>query len=276
MKPASDTSPEARRVLTEAYRAMPPARKLRLIGQEFLLARRLHETGLRRERPHASRSEVSESWNAMILGPELWKTIRRDIPMGQDIEPLAVLVEVVAAFEALGIAYAVGGSWASSLYGEARMTRDADVAVEPFPGKEQRLAASFSSDYYLSLNALGQAVRERSSFYIIHIPTGFKVDVFVLEDEGFERSLMARRSAGPVGDASGQELVWVSAEDIVLLKLRRDRLGNEAPERQWSDVLGVLRTRSGRLDTAYLDHWAGELGVLDLWDRARDDAARLG
>ena len=40
-----------------------------------------------------------------------------------------------------------------------------------------------------------------------------------------------------------------------------NRLGNEISDRQWSDILGVLRTQSGRLDENYLNHWAGEIGV---------------
>jgi hypothetical protein len=38
-------------------------------------------------------------------------------------------------------------------------------------------------------------------------------------------------------------------------------------------VLGVLRAQDGRLDDAYLDRWAGELGVSDLLGKARGEAA---
>jgi hypothetical protein len=46
-------------------------------------------------------------------------------------------------------------------------------------------------------------------------------------------------------------------------------LGGEVSERQWSDVLGVLRTQGDRLDGAYLDQWAAALGVADLMEQAR-------
>lgn len=269
MEILSDTAPEAQRVLSAAYRAMTPARKLRLLEQEFRLARSLHEAGLRRINPGAGRAEVRESWNAMMLGLDLWNAIKQDVPMDRDAEPLDVLRAVVAAFERLGIGYAVGGSLASSLYGEARYTRDADIAVEPFPGLERALAGGFGGEYYVSVDAITAAVRGRSAFNIIHTPSAFKVDIFVVTDEGFERSLMARRAPAPGSEAEAHPLVWVSAEDIVLLKLRGFRLGNEVSERQWLDVLGVVRTQADRLDSAYLDHWAGELGVRDLWERAR-------
>ena len=72
--------------------------------------------------------------------------------MDQPTDNLRVVREVIAAFDALGIAYALGGSLASSIHGITRYTADADLAVEPFPGLEDRLAASFGPDYYASLD----------------------------------------------------------------------------------------------------------------------------
>src|SRR5260370_13331706 len=98
--------------------------------------------------------------------------------MDRELEPLSVLRQVVEVFEKLGLAYAIGGSWASSFYGEPRTTYDADLSVETFPGKELPFAASFSSDYYVSIDAIKQSNRDRSSFNIIHTPSPFKVAAF--------------------------------------------------------------------------------------------------
>jgi len=61
---------------------------------------------------------------------------------------------------------------------------------------------------------------------------------------------------------------------VILFKLRWYRLGNEASDQQWSDVLGVMKVQAGRLDDAYLDYWAAALNVRDLLDRARKE--RMG
>jgi hypothetical protein len=61
---------------------------------------------------------------------------------------------------------------------------------------------------------------------------------------------------------------FASPEDTVLAKLEWYRMGGEASERQWRDILGVLKTRAGELDLAYLHQWAGELQVSDLLARA--------
>ena len=70
-------------------------------------------------------------------------------------------------------------------------------------------------------------------------------------------------------DAPGQPILFHTAEDTVLFKLRWYRLAHGALDQQWRDVLGVLRVQAGKLDQAYLDRWAADLGVTDLLARAR-------
>jgi hypothetical protein len=133
--------------------------------------------------------------------------------VGPSDESLEVLLTVLTTLDRLGIAYALSGSWASSLLGKMRFTRDADVAVEPFPGKEAEFCASFRDDYNVSLEAVQDAVRRRSSFNVIHFPSGFKVDVFIQKDRPFERSVMARRQPQRLPEDPGQAVTMVSPED---------------------------------------------------------------
>src|SRR5262249_41740140 len=151
-------------------------------------------------------------------------------------------------------------------------TRDADITVEPFPGQEEALISAFGPEYYVSLSAVQQAVRNRSSFNIIDTTSGFKVDVFVRKEEAFEIAALQRRQSLELPDAPGEPLVLYTPEDIILFKLRWYRLGNESADQQWSDVLGVLKVQGDRLDFAWLDQWAALLGVSDLLQRARQQA----
>ena len=50
-------------------------------------------------------------------------------------------------------------------------------------------------------------------------------------------------------------------------------MGGEVSERQWRDILGVLKTRTGELDLDYLHEWAKELDVGDLLERALEQSA---
>lgn len=190
--------------------------------------------------------------------------------MESNQENLAVVHEVVAVLDRLDIPYAVGGSWASSLLGKPRLTHDVDMTVEPFPGKETAFCASFSDDYYVSLPMIQDALRRRSSFNIIHWPSGFKVDLFVRKDRTYDASVLARRRLHPLTE--GKSLTLVSPEDVILLKLEWYRLGGSTSERQLEDVRGVFQMQAGKLDQAYLDHWAADLGVGDLLQRARQES----
>lgn len=190
--------------------------------------------------------------------------------MESDQKNVAIVQEVAAVLDRLEIPYAVGGSWASSLLGKPRLTHDVDMTVEPFPGKETAFCASFSDDYYVSLPMIQDALRRRSSFNIIHWATGFKVDLFVRKERPFDASVLSRRYVHPLSE--GRSLTVVSPEDVILLKLEWYRLGGCTSERQLEDVRGVLQMQAGKLDQAYLDHWAAGLGVSDLLQRARQES----
>jgi hypothetical protein len=100
----------------------------------------------------------------------------------------------------------------------------------------------------------------------------FKIDVFILKDRAFDRLQMKRRVRKPLYRDQEHMIDIASAEDVILAKLEWYRLGNEVSDRQWQDILGVLKAQSGSLDLAYLRRWAAELGVADLLERALDVA----
>jgi hypothetical protein len=272
MATLSDTSPEAERVWINVWRAMSLARKWLILGEAFRMAKALHEAGCRRRRPGATSADVHADWLAVqygYRGRSAWEETVMDPAVQQGL----ILREVLAALTKHGIPYAVGGSIASSLHGIARYTQDADVTVEPFPGKEAQFVACFGPDYYVSLPAVQQAVRDRSSFNILQTRAGFKVDIFVRKDVPFEEAALRRRIPFSPPDQPGPPIDLLTAEDVILFKLQWYRLGGEVSSQQWSDVLGVLKVQSGKLDDAHLDRFATDLGVSDLLARARREAA---
>ena len=50
------------------------------------------------------------------------------------------------------------------------------------------------------------------------------------------------------------------------------RKGGMVSERQWSDVLGVLKVQGDGLDLAYLESWIVKLQLSELWSRAKKEA----
>ena len=79
---------------------------------------------------------------------------------------------------------------------------------------------------------------------------------------------LQRRTAVAITADPERSLYVNSPEDVVLSKLEWYHLGGEMSDCQWRDILGVMKTRAGNLDLVYLRHWAGELKVADLLERA--------
>jgi len=56
-------------------------------------------------------------------------------------------------------------------------------------------------------------------------------------------------------------------------KLQWYQLGGGVSDRQWRDLIGVLKAQGDQLDRPYLDGWARRLGLSALLRKARADAA---
>jgi hypothetical protein len=128
--------------------------------------------------------------------------------------------------------------------------------------------------FYADEQMIQQAIRQRGSFNLIHLSTMFKVDIFIPKGRPFDQQQLNRRIAESVGLDSDEQIWVLSAEDVVLAKLDWFRLGGEISERQWRDILGVLKTQQATLDIDYLKQWAQSLGVADLMDRALEELTR--
>jgi hypothetical protein len=189
-----------------------------------------------------------------------------------ETELLAAVARVVRAFDVLGVDYLVGGSVASSVFGEPRQTVDADLVARLLGRHAEPLVAQLSGEFYAHLPAILTAIQNQASFNLIHLATMAKVDVFVRWRDPFAQSQFARRQKKSVGESPPLELFFASAEDTVLAKLDWYQKGSEVSDRQWRDLLGVLKVQSNALDRQYLLHWARELGLSDLLQRAMNDA----
>ena len=183
-------------------------------------------------------------------------------------EAVNVMMLVVDVFDRLQIPYFIGGSMASALHGVARSTLDADMVAEINLTQVGALVKTLGDDFYADEEMIRDAILHHSSFNLIHLTTMFKVDVFMRKERLFDRVQFQRRVEQLFTINPKQKAFMATAEDVILAKLEWYRLGNEISDRQWRDILGVLKVQAGRLDVDYLHKWAAELNVADLLQRA--------
>lgn len=189
-------------------------------------------------------------------------------------EPVEVTLLVTGVFEKLGVPYLIGGSLASALYGMVRTTQDSDIVAEMRPEHLQSFVSALQDKFYMDEEMIAESIQRHSSFNIIHREAMFKVDVFIPRPRPFLQSQLdrAQRQVFVFETDSPVSAKFSSPEDTVLSKLEWYRMGGEVSDRQWRDILGVLKTRAGELDLAYLRQWAGELTISDLLERALQEA----
>ena len=119
-------------------------------------------------------------------------------------EPIEVTLKVTDIFEKLSVAYLIGGSLASTLYGMVRTTQDSDIVAEMRLEHLQPFVAALQDEFYIDDEMIAEAIRRHSCFNIIHRETMFKVDVFIPQprpflQERFRRTtVQARRARRPV------------------------------------------------------------------------------
>ena len=186
---------------------------------------------------------------------------------------LTSLIPVVEAFEQLGIDYYVGGSVASLMHGIYRTTADVDIIADIRFKDIEPLVLLLQEAFYIDADSIKEAIKHRSEFSLLHFNTMFKVDIFLQKHRPFDLEVRSRVEEGTFNDFLNDRPFFIeSPEDVILTKLEWYKMGGGVSERQWKDVLGVLKLRGTALDMRYLKQWAATLGVADLLERALDDA----
>ncbi len=183
---------------------------------------------------------------------------------GDDL--IAALIPVAEVLRRLGVRHYIGGSVASTFHGAIRSTMDVDLVCDLGPADVAAFVESFGDEFYVSPAAVRDAVQRKSCFNLIHMPTSYKVDVFVSRGRPFDQMAMERATPQPLGMGESTMIPIATAEDSIVAKLEWFRLTKETSERQWDDVSKLVALIGDGLDVEHMRQMAISIGVGDLLD----------
>jgi hypothetical protein len=168
------------------------------------------------------------------------------------------------------IPYMLSGSVSSSFHGRPRATNDVDIVIAPTEHQLLSFAESFSEDYYISTDAVRNALTNNSMFNVVDIQAGWKADFVIRKDRPFSRQEFQRRRKAKIMELD----IWTtSPEDVILSKLEWAR--NSQSDQQFQDALGVAIVQWDQLDKDYLHKWAKELNIQNSLKQLFEQAKQL-
>jgi hypothetical protein len=259
----SDTHPNAARVQLELMRAAEHARRSELMNQysqELIRASRLRLL----QKHQGNEFEAKLEWVRIQYGASLEQKVRTYLAGRINADLIGIAKTVMDTFEQLGVKCRIVGSVASCKLGMLRATFAVDILAELELEHVSALKTRLAATFYLDEELILEAIAQRSSFNLIHLETMLKVDVFISKNRPYDQIRLTR--------AFKDDPRYITAEDSVLGKLEWYRAGDETSERQWNDILGLIRVQQDQLDLEYARCWATEIGVLDLLEKAVKEA----
>ncbi len=178
------------------------------------------------------------------------------------------LATIVSELDRFGIPHMLAGSFASTYHGDPRTTNDIDLVIDPSREQLERFVDGLDAErFYVSAEAAREAFGQRRQFNVVLLDSGWKADLIIRKERPFSRAEFGRRQPAEI---AGVRVHVATAEDTIIAKLEWARAGES--ERQLRDVVGIISASGAGLDREYLMRWIGELGLTEMWDRARAEA----
>lgn len=280
-----DTSQEVEQLQLEIMRRKGEAGRSHLMRSLTGTTRWLSWNNLCQLRPELDRVAAFYYFLKLTYDDELAGEVQRDFALreksgkavpgeklmiSEDI--LEAIIPVVDVLDELKVAYLIAGSVASSTHGIARSTADADMVADLRAEHVADFISRLETDYYASRIAIKEALSRHSSFNLLHLATGIKVDIFILKTDPFNQTSFTRARGVQLDKTNTRRFRVDAPEDVLLQKLNWYRAAGGISEKQWLDVLGILKMQTDHLDRSYLAEWAGQLGLSELLARAFDEA----
>jgi len=175
--------------------------------------------------------------------------------------------QVIAAMEAAGVAYMIGGAVAVWAWGEPRSTLDLDLVVNIPIEAISQLSKELEKRGMLVPPEiiLDNILEDRADLPInaIHMYSGYKADLYPLrKGDELRASAFVRRQKIDLGEPLG-EVYLHSPEDLIIYKLWYYSLSQQT--KHVRDITSIVMTLGDELDFHYIENWVNKKGLTSIW-----------
>jgi hypothetical protein len=264
-----DTNITADLIRFDLYRQRTTVERLILGAKYRQSARQLSFECLRQSFPELTTEEFSKK----IATAWLQEKCPRDYipplnPMSWSQNPTAIASLVAQILTAASIPYYITGGVAAIAHGEPSATIDLDVVIAIDLPDLPALAANFESQGFYVAGLSDVMVGSLRCLNITHLETIENVDLMISNQDEYELIKFDRKRLYTL-PGSGQVAI-ASPEDIIISKLiwRRE----SRSDKQWRDILGILKVQQGKLNFVYLQQWVERFKLDEDWQRAMVEA----
>lgn len=248
---SSDTHLEIENILISLIRQQSTAKRTSQMCSLSQTTRKLSKRAIKRANPTLSEQELNQLFVNYLYGLKLENRFCRVINHKISMKKSDIIIAVepiITAFDQLGILYYIAGSVASSVYGMPRATQDVDFVTDLKLQSVNLLVEMLQDAYYIDKDMILDAIKRSASFNLLHLETMIKIDIFIVKEGPYHRSVLQRRRADTLDEEDNAlKFYLASSEDVILSKLDWFRKGNQISDQQWRDIQGVMKVQK--------NHW---------------------
>lgn len=165
-----------------------------------------------------------------------------------------------------GLKYFIGGSVASIVYGEPRLTHDIDLIIYLANEKVEQFLELFPDNefYRPPIEVARNEIKlgEKGHFNIIHHETGFKADIYFVGNDTLQN--WALENIIEI-DFMNTKLPIAPIEYIIVKKLIYFREGKS--HKHLDDIKSMLSESSDLIERTILQEFLNQYNVTDLYDQ---------